>query len=168
VNLEDVTADVVEQFQIPAEEKGLTLTSLCEQGTFALADRTQIERMLSNLLSNAVKYTPAGGSIIVRAGIDPEARGWSRVVVEDSGVGIAPEDLPHIFDRFYRVRNPQTNKIEGLGLGLSFVAWIVSAHGGDINVESNPGKGSRFDIHLPAAADVSQITAESTRESVSL
>jgi heavy metal sensor kinase len=166
VNLEDVTADVVEQFQIPAEEKGLTLTSLCEPGTFALADRTQIERMLSNLLSNAVKYTPAGGSIKVRAGMDPEHRGWSRVVVEDSGVGIAPENLPHIFDRFYRVRNPQTNKIEGLGLGLSFVAWIVSAHGGDIRVESNPGKGSKFDIHLPSTADVPQLAAEPTRESV--
>ena len=168
VNLEDVTADVVEQFQIPAEEKGLTLTSLCEQGTFAFVDRTQIERMLSNLLSNAVKYTPMGGSINVRAGMDPEHRGWSRLVVEDTGVGIAPEDLPHIFDRFYRVRNPQTNKIEGLGLGLSFVAWIVSAHGGEIRVESSPGKGSRFDIHLPLTAEAPQIANESARESVPL
>jgi signal transduction histidine kinase len=132
-----------------------------------LADRTQIERMLSNLLSNAVKYTPPGGTINVRAGMDPERRGWSRIVVEDSGVGIAPENLPHIFDRFYRVRSAQTNKIEGLGLGLSFVAWIVSAHGGAMHVESRPGQGTKFDIHLPAvASDVPQITNEPARESV--
>jgi len=157
---------VVDQFQIPAEEKGLTLTALLDEGTLALADRTQIERMLSNLLSNAVKYTPKGGSINVRVGLDPEHTGWVRIVVEDTGVGIAPENLPHIFDRFFRVRNPQTNKIEGLGLGLSFVSWIVSAHGGDIHVESSPGKGSRFDIRLPAAPVAPQTATEPAPESV--
>ena len=166
LNLASVAADVVDQFQIPAEEKGLTLTALLDEGTLALADRTQIERMLSNLLSNAVKYTPKGGSINVRVGLDPEHTGWVRIVVEDTGVGIAPENLPHIFDRFFRVRNPQTNKIEGLGLGLSFVSWIVSAHGGDIHVESSPGKGSRFDIRLPAAPVAPQTATEPAPESV--
>ncbi len=151
LNLEEVAADVVDQFQIPAEEKGVTLTSLCEEGTTISADRTQIERLLSNLLSNAIKYTPKGGSVNVRAGMDPERSGWCRIVVEDTGVGIPPENLPHIFDRFYRVRTAQTSKIEGLGLGLSFVSWIVSAHGGDIHVESSPGQGTRFDILLPAS-----------------
>jgi signal transduction histidine kinase len=84
----------------------------------------------------------------VRVGPD-EKPGWTRVVVEDTGVGIPPENLPHIFDRFYRVRNAQTNRMQGLGLGLSFVAWIVSAHGGTIDVESKPGEGSRFTVHLP-------------------
>jgi signal transduction histidine kinase len=80
-------------------------------------------------------------------------------VVEDTGVGIPEEHLPHIFDRFYRVRNAQTNHVEGLGLGLSFVAWIVSAHGGTITAESKLGQGSRFIVRLPSAAPAPQETA---------
>jgi len=165
--LNEVAADVVDQFQIPAEEKGLLLSSLLEEGTTVLADRTQIERMLSNLLSNAIKYTPKGGTINVRAGGDPEHPGYARIVVNDTGVGIASEDLPHIFDRFYRVRNAQTHKIEGLGLGLSFVSWIVAAHGGEIHVESTPGQGTRVDIRLPVAPSTYQsAAAEISHESV--
>jgi signal transduction histidine kinase len=113
------------------------------------ADRVQIERLLSNLLSNAVKYTPAGGTVRVIVDVDPNNPRWARVVVEDSGVGIPEENLPHIFDRFYRVRGPQANPIHGLGLGLSFVAWIVQAHDGRIEVASTPGSGSRFTVLLP-------------------
>jgi heavy metal sensor kinase len=148
VDLGDVAADVVDQFQILAEEKGISLTAVLDPGAAANADRTQIERLFSNLLSNAVKYTPQGGHVWVRVGPD-EKPGWMRAVVEDTGVGIPAENLPHIFDRFYRVRNAQTNRMQGLGLGLSFVAWIVSAHGGTIDVESKPGEGSRFTVHLP-------------------
>lgn len=168
IDLGALAAEVVDQFQIPAEEKGQSLTVLCDEGTCALVDRTQMERLLSNLLSNAIKYTPRGGHVNVRVGMDPERPGWARLVVEDTGVGIAPEDLPHIFDRFYRVRNAQTNKIEGLGLGLSFVSWIVSAHGGELHVESTPGKGSRFEIRLPAIASApTHPNVEPAAESVS-
>ena len=142
-------------------------TARIEPGTTVLADRTQIERLLSNLLSNAVKYTPKGGTVHVRTGADPEQAGYARVEIEDTGVGIPAENLPHIFDRFYRVRNAQTNLIQGLGLGLSFVAWIVAAHGGEIHVESTPGQGTRFDIRLPAAPPAYQsAAAEVTHESV--
>jgi len=151
VDLGDVAADVVDQFQILAEEKGISLTAVLDPGAVTNADRTQIERLFSNLLSNALKYTPPGGRVWVRVGPD-ERPDWTRVVVEDTGVGIPPENLPHIFDRFYRVRNAQTNRMQGLGLGLSFVAWIVSAHGGTIDVESKPGEGSRFTVHLPMGA----------------
>jgi signal transduction histidine kinase len=77
-----------------------------------------------------------------------------HIVVEDTGRGIAPEFLPHIFDRFYRVPGSGTAPApeQGLGLGLSFVAWIAKAHGGKVDVASSPGKGTRFTIHLPAAA----------------
>jgi heavy metal sensor kinase len=163
-----LAAEVVDQFQIPAEEKAQTLTALFDEGTTALVDRTQMERLFANLLSNAIKYTPKGGSVNVRVGMDPERSGWARIVVEDTGVGIAAEDLPHIFDRFYRVRNAHTNKIEGLGLGLSFVSWIVSAHGGELHVESTPGKGTRFEILLPATPALpSRERVESAAESVS-
>ena len=148
LDLSEVAADIVDQFQIPAEERGVALSAELEPGTVLSADRTQIERLLSNLLSNAVKYTPTGGSVKVRSGLD-ESGSWAQLIVEDTGFGIPAENLPHIFDRFYRVRGAQTNLAHGLGLGLSFVAWIVEVHGGRIDVASTEGEGSRFTILLP-------------------
>jgi signal transduction histidine kinase len=130
-------------------------------------DRTQLERLISNLLSNALKYTTAGGRVILRA--STESNGWARLVVEDTGVGIPAENLPHIFDRFYRVRNAETNKIQGLGLGLSFVSWIVSAHGGKLEVSSKVGEGTCFTLTFPPmetsgqAAPEQAVTAEPGR-----
>ena len=114
---------------------------LCE------ADRTQIERVITNLLANAIKYTPSGGWVRVEVSKNGTE---VHLAVEDSGVGIPPDHLPHIFDRFYRV--PDANPEKGLGLGLSFVAAIVRAHGGEIRVDSQLGKGSRFEVILPAGA----------------
>lgn len=146
VELADSTTD---QFQIPAEGADVTLTfhSGCDCciGDF---DRIQIERMLSNLLSNAIKFTPAGGTIDVTV----ESQGnEAEIRIADTGQGIPPEHLPHIFDRFYRVRGPneQASPEKGLGLGLSFVAWIVRAHGGTVDVASRPGEGTTFRIRLP-------------------
>jgi heavy metal sensor kinase len=149
VDLGEVVRDLVDQFQIPAEEKDVRLTAEIEPCAPVEADHTQIERLLSNLLSNAVKYTPKAGSVRVIVGPAREP-GWTKISVEDTGVGIPAENLPHIFDRFYRVRNAQTNAIQGLGLGLSFVAWIVEAHGGRIDVASNDGEGTRFTVLLPS------------------
>jgi len=114
-------------------------------------DRVQIERMLSNLLSNAVKFTPAGGD--VRVSIDRQDD-MAEIRVEDTGEGIPAEHLPHIFDRFYRVRGAgeQVSPEKGLGLGLSFVSWIVRAHGGTVDVQSEPGKGTTFIVRLPLGA----------------
>jgi heavy metal sensor kinase len=157
LDLGEVAADVVEQFQIPAEEKHLMLKARAVPGVMVRADRTQIERLVSNLVSNAVKYTPPNGTVRVDIGHDnspgPTA-GWARIQVEDSGVGIPAENLPHIFDRFYRVRNPETSPVQGLGLGLSFVSWIVEAHGGRIDVASTPGEGTRFTVLLPPDTQV--------------
>jgi len=152
LDLAEVVTDLVDQFQIPAEEKDVRLTAEIEPCAPVEADHTQIERLLSNLLSNAVKYTPKGGSVRVIVGPAREP-GWTKISVEDTGVGIPAENLPHIFDRFYRVRNAQTNAIQGLGLGLSFVAWIVEAHGGRIDVASNSGDGTRFTVLLPSGPE---------------
>jgi heavy metal sensor kinase len=146
VELADNTTD---QFQIPAEggEVKLTFHSGCERCTGEF-DRVQIERMLSNLLSNAIKFTPSGGAIDVAIDrVDDEA----EIRISDTGQGIPAEHLPHIFDRFYRVRGPseQSSPERGLGLGLSFVAWIVRAHGGTVDVRSQPGEGTTFRIRLP-------------------
>jgi heavy metal sensor kinase len=148
LDLSNAARELVEQFQIPAEAAQLELTADVEPGCHAEVDRVQIERMLTNLLSNAIKFTPPGGWI--RVSVRPSHSGI-EIVVEDSGYGIPEEHLPHIFDRFYRVPRG-ANPENGLGLGLSFVAWIVKAHNGRISVHSVPGSGSRFTVVLPAAA----------------
>lgn len=141
-----IAEDILEQFFIPAEEARLRLSSEIEPGCVASVDRIQFERLLVNLLSNALKYTPPGGEVLLGLKSEPTA---VRLWVEDTGCGIPPEHLPHIFERFYRVPQSQTPDRKGLGLGLSFVAWIVKAHGGKIDVQSQPGKGTRFEVTLP-------------------
>jgi heavy metal sensor kinase len=162
LDLSGLARDVVDQFQIPAEEKGVTLSADLDDRAIVSADHTQIERLLSNLLSNAIKYTPAGKSVRVRVA-PAESPGWSQIVVEDTGVGIPAANLPHIFDRFYRVRNSQTDLVPGLGLGLSFVAWIVEVHDGRIEVASTEGEGTRFTVILPTAE--SPVAAPAPEES---
>jgi heavy metal sensor kinase len=151
VDLSALTADIVEQFQVPAEAADLTLESEVETGCLVEADRVQMERLISNLLSNAVKYTHRGGRVRVFVEHGPTE---AILVVEDNGMGIPQEHLPHIFERFYRVPRsespaPEAASEPGLGLGLSFVAWIVKAHRGSIHVESKPGQGTRFEVRLP-------------------
>jgi heavy metal sensor kinase len=149
VDLTEVIADIVDQFQIPAEGAGVRLF-IAETPTDCVVevDRVQFERMLSNLLSNAVKFTPTGGEVRVclrshEASVEIE--------ISDTGRGISPEHLPHIFDRFYRVAEPsqEVTPEKGLGLGLSFVAWIAKAHQASIDVTSQPGQGTTFTIRLP-------------------
>ncbi|HYZ83381.1 MAG TPA: ATP-binding protein, partial [Bryobacteraceae bacterium] len=144
VDLSAIARDIVDQFQIPAEESKVKLEATLHPRCLLEADRVQMERLLSNLISNSVKYTPAGGRVHVEvSGVENQV----QLVVEDTGRGIPKDHLAHIFDRFYRVPNSGPEK--GLGLGLSFVAWIVKAHGGKIHVDSEPGNGTRFVITLP-------------------
>jgi heavy metal sensor kinase len=148
LNLCEVVEDLVDQFQIPAEAAGVRLTAVLPPQCDADVDRVQIERMITNLLSNALKFTPEGGEVKVLLEVQPN---FVELAVEDTGRGIPTEHLPHIFDRFYRVPGKGTAPTpeQGLGLGLSFVAWIVKAHHGKIEVDSTPGKGTRFTIRLP-------------------
>jgi heavy metal sensor kinase len=147
LDLTALVADVVDQFQIPYEEARLRLTADLPRECIAEVDRIQIERMVSNLLSNAMKFTPAGGEVRVRAVCDDRG---VELSVRDTGCGIPTGHLPHIFDRFYRVPGRDASGPErGLGLGLSFVAWIAKAHGGTVSVESTPGEGSSFVVFLP-------------------
>lgn len=153
LDLAAMTHEFVDEYQVSAEEKHISLTADLPATCPMKADRIQIERLLSNLISNALKYTPEGGNVRVKlghengiAGLEPPA---VRLVVEDTGVGIPAEHLQHIFDRFYKV--PSADSEKGLGLGLSFVAWIVQAHGGNIDVQSRVNEGSRFTVTLPAS-----------------
>jgi heavy metal sensor kinase len=148
LDLGEMVRDLVDQFQIPAEAAQVHLTSEIEGDCSVAVDRVQIERMITNLLSNAFKFTPEGGAVRVRVQRNDDR---VEIVVEDTGCGIPPEHVPHIFDRFYRVTGSGTAPTaeQGLGLGLSFVAWIAKAHGGAVHVDSTPGKGTRFTILLP-------------------
>jgi heavy metal sensor kinase len=147
LDLAALVRDIVEQFEIPADGAQLKLTAELPGRCTAAVDRIQIERLVSNLLSNAVQYTPAGGEVSVQL-----ARHGDQVelTVADTGRGISPDHLPHIFDRFYRAPGEGEDPQRGIGLGLSFVAWIVRAHGGTVDVSSEPGKGSRFTVRFPA------------------
>ena len=149
LDLAPLVEDIADQFEIPAEDQKLTIeTAIEREGCVVKADRTQIGRLVTNLISNAVKYTPSGGRVKVELKRHEEV---VQFVVSDTGVGIAADHLPHIFDRFYRVRKMQTKSVQGLGLGLSFVAWIVQVHGGKVDVESTEGTGTTFIVSLPAA-----------------
>jgi len=112
----------------------------------ALADRERLRQAVTNLVQNALRYTPAGGAVLVSA----ERRGGMiALAVTDTGIGIAPEDLPHVFERFYRTDRARGRDTGGTGLGLAIVKGAVDAMGGEIAVESRPGSGSRFTILLP-------------------
>jgi heavy metal sensor kinase len=160
LDLCDIVRELVEQFQIPAEEARVRLTADLPDACYADVDRVQIERMITNLLSNALKFTPNGGEVRVSlCRVDHAV----ELTVADTGKGIPTEFLPHIFDRFYRVPGSGTapSPEQGLGLGLSFVAWIVKAHNGKIDVDSAPGQGTRFTITLPAIGIGANDTIES-------
>lgn len=109
----------------------------------------RLGQALTNLLSNAIKYTPEGGRITLAAEV---AEGQVMIRVEDNGIGIPQEDIPHIFDKFYRVKRPDTEEIAGTGLGLSIVKTIIEKHHGRIWVDSKLGEGSTFTVILPASA----------------
>ena len=150
VNEESVrTTDLIENLLTEklAEQKGISLACEAPQEPVTVSgDRGTLRRLLIVLLDNAVKYTPAGGK--VRISVNHEAQ---RAVVEvrDSGVGINEADLPHIFERFYRSDKSRSRDSGGAGLGLSIAKWIVEAHRGTIQVESQPERGSTFRVLLP-------------------
>ncbi|MDO8689582.1 MAG: PAS domain S-box protein [Dehalococcoidia bacterium] len=130
----------------PAMEVGRIKTDLPSSLPSVNADRDRLERVMVNLLTNALKYSPASAEVRVKA--EP-ADGDVVISVSDRGEGIAPEDLPRIFDRFYRTKGGR--KPGGLGLGLFICKMLIEAHGGQIWVDSEPGKGSSFHFTLPTA-----------------
>ena len=138
--------DSVHSLRPAAEKAGLTLTAAVSKGVSLYGDRSKLGQVVYNLIDNAIKYTPGGGVITVTLKADNRSVTFS---VKDTGVGIPQEDAKHIFDRFYRVDKARSRETGGTGLGLSIVRQMVQLHGGEITVDSQPGKGSTFTVTLP-------------------
>ncbi|MBK7929929.1 MAG: ATP-binding protein [Bryobacterales bacterium] len=130
-------------------EKGIILKTIdAPPGEEVFCDWKAVHQALCNLLENAIKYTPDSGTITV--GTRPDTRaGFVRFYVRDTGIGIPKEDLPRLFERFYRVDKARSRELGGTGLGLAIVKHLARSHGGDVAVESEPGSGSTFSFTLP-------------------
>jgi signal transduction histidine kinase len=139
VDLVPLIADVVRDQAAAAEAKRIAVAVAGPDAAAVRGVRARLAQVLTNLIGNAVKYTGAGGRV--------------RVRVSDNGIGIPARDLPHVFDKFYRVKSAATTGIAGTGLGLAITRSIVEAHAGRLGVESREGEGSTFWVELPGVAD---------------
>ena len=147
VSVQEIVLPTVERLQPQAERAGIHLTAELASGLpMVLADVDRASQVVANLVHNAIKFTPPGGSVVVRASVEEKSL---LVSVQDTGVGIAPDDLPRIFERFYKADRARSGG--GTGLGLAIARHIVQAHGGRIWAESTPGCGSTFHFTLPLA-----------------
>src|SRR2546426_506286 len=152
VDLRAILEEARETGELLAEEAGVQMEVATPSDPVVVpVDASRIRQLILNLVTNAVKYTPSGGSVRMQLG---QSDGRVTLTVADTGIGIAAGDLPHIFDRFWRADSARTRTGErpGAGLGLAICKWIAEAHGGTIDVQSRPGRGTTFTVTLPREA----------------
>ncbi|MGA2916171.1 MAG: ATP-binding protein [Sedimentisphaerales bacterium] len=149
-HLKPVLASAIELSKVKAEQKSITVELVCSEEITAKINSALVEQAVINLIDNAVKYSPENSTVIVNAQKTP-----NDIVIKviDQGCGIERQHLPRIFERFYVVDKARSRKLGGTGLGLAIVKHISNVHGGNVTVESSPGSGSSFTIHLPASPD---------------
>ncbi len=148
---------MLELFRDQAGKKRIRIRAEADTGTpDILGDEDRLQQLLINLIDNALKYTPDRGEVLVRAGFEPKSNGDGAprvaLTVSDTGCGIPDKDLPRLTERFYRVDKARSRELGGTGLGLAIVKHIAQAHGGDLKIESQLGKGTRVSIYLQSAA----------------
>ncbi len=149
LDLSEVIAEQVDFYQISAQEKAIHMDFTSKGPLPAiLGNHHNMEEVFSNLISNAIKYSPSGAKINITAGGE---NNYLCIKVSDTGYGIPEDEIDHIFDRFYRVKDDNTRFITGTGMGLAIVRSIVKAHNGMVRVESKPGQGTTFEISIPIA-----------------
>jgi len=158
-DLLSIVASAVEDSQVLAEQKGITIAVSASPIPYIMGDVDKLSIVFTNLISNAIKYSSKGGTITVTVS---RSDGNARVSVADTGIGIAPEDLPKIFTRFYQASNASKAGMKGTGLGLALVKAFVEGHGGQVFAASDLGVGSTFTVDLPAA-DLGTMTSSSPR-----
>ena len=146
----ELARTTADQMKLLAEEKRISLTSDGSEPVEVEADPSRLKQVVVNLLDNAIKYTPEGGSVSISV-----TRRDDHAILEvaDSGLGISADDLPHVFERFYRADKARSRQMGGTGLGLSIVRSICQAHGGRVTVNSAEGRGSLFRVQLPASTN---------------
>ncbi|MEZ4515355.1 MAG: ATP-binding protein [Chloroflexota bacterium] len=144
VELDNLLFDVYRQMDRMEKQVDLELAEVDQ--VVVSGDDDRLKQLILNLVDNAIKYTPPGGRVSLSLTKDA---GWAHIQVTDTGVGIPPEDLAHIFDRFYRVDKARTRSMGGSGLGLAIAKWVAQAHGGNIQVTSTVGQGTTFTVTLP-------------------
>lgn len=149
VELDTLMLEVFLQAKTLAKSSGKPITVKLghEDQAIVRGDRDRLKQAMLNLIDNAIKYTRDGEVTLSLYRED----GWARCTVEDTGIGIPPDAIPHLFRRFYRVDKARSRELGGTGLGLAIVQWITESHGGYVDVESEVGEGSRFTMHLPTA-----------------
>lgn len=146
VNIKELLSELASDVEVLAKEKGLQFILSPLENLTIKGDRTKLRQLFLNILENAVRYTPSGGSISCSV----VKKGETAIVdISDTGIGIPPEHLPHIFERFYRVDKARSRAEGGVGLGLAIAKYIAEVHGGRIEVESKVGVGSTFSVALP-------------------
>ncbi|BCU80985.1 hypothetical protein JIR001_07680 [Polycladomyces abyssicola] len=145
-NLQDIAEQAVKSAQASFLQKGVTLRFHAPDSVLAMVDRTRILQILANLLSNALKFTPKGGEVKVEVRNDGTDL---LLIVQDNGIGIPPSEVPKVFERFYRVEKSRNRKLGGSGIGLTIVKKLTQAHGGDVEIESEEGKGTTVYVRIP-------------------
>lgn len=155
VDVGELLGSMREYYEASAAEGGISLTTAVDpEPVIAELDRTLIQRAIGNLVANSMAHTPPGGSVVLRAAVEPTG---VRIEVADTGVGIPQEELPRVFDRFYRVDTSRSHASGGTGLGLSIVQSIVALHGGTAEIASQPGQCTRVTLQLPIFGEPSVI-----------
>lgn len=148
VSLTEIAKEIVKMCAPLADKRGVTLALDSSSDVRVIGDPDRLKELVSNLVVNAITYNKPGGSVTVRIATENDK---CVLTVADTGIGIPAEDLPHIFERFYRVDKARSREVGGTGLGLAIVKWIVDAHNGTISVTSKPGAGTQFTVVLAAA-----------------
>jgi len=151
VHLDLLATDVVESLEPLAAERKMTLRTGTLQPAIVLGDAARLIQVIMSLVDNGLIYNNAGGSVTVSV---ETCATHAHLIVADTGIGIAPKDLEHIFERFYRADPARSKAQGGSGLGLAIVDWVVRAHKGTISVESALGRGSTFMVTLPLAVEL--------------
>ncbi|MDI3328349.1 MAG: ATP-binding protein [Alicyclobacillaceae bacterium] len=146
-DLRQLAARAVDVHRAVFLQKGVDLSLEGNGPVWAMVDRERMMQVMTNLLANALKFTPRGGRVTVGVAVQD---GRATITVRDSGQGIPEEDIPKVFERFYRVDKSRSRRGGGAGIGLTIVKRLVEAHGGTVEIESSPGKGTAVFVHVPA------------------
>jgi signal transduction histidine kinase len=173
LNVEELDLDIVvgeayREARILAKDRDLKVTVVDFEPVRIRGDADRLKQLLSNLLINAIKFTPDGGQIIINL---RKTEHDAILQVQDTGIGISPEDLQRIFDRFYQAdaSRVRLDNAEGAGLGLSIAQWIAQAHGGKIQVDSTVGEGTTFTVTIPHIEEPERVLSEAiTRPRISI